>query len=268
MFGPTYRQLEVAVMRQLTCALVVTGSVIAAADARPPAAWVTVTGRVVLPEGVPVPAPKFLPGPAAGVPDERVVVDPKTRGVRNVTVWLRPDSTDPAARLAADEVHPADARRPARAVVLDFGPRLVFEPRVAAARVGDRVSLQNLSPAATNVAWDSFNNGKANVALAPGQLVQLPAPLVAEGDPIWVRSGTVPTGGCVRVFDHPYYAVTDAAGRFELRDAPAGKYRLAYWHDGFGFKGGKAGRFGDPVEIAPGKDGTMALPPTTFDVTK
>jgi hypothetical protein len=108
---------------------------VAAADARPPAAWVTVTGRVVLPADVPVPGPKFLPGFAAA-PDETVLVDAKTRGVKNVVVWLRPDNQDPKAKFAADEVHPADATRGRRVVPILFTPQQVFSPRVLAARAG------------------------------------------------------------------------------------------------------------------------------------
>jgi hypothetical protein len=33
------------------------------------------------------------------------------------------------------------------------------------------------------------------------------------------------------VFDHPFYAVTDAAGKFELKNLPPGKYTLGVWHE-------------------------------------
>ena len=59
----------------------------------------------------------------------------------------------------------------------------------------------------------------------------------------------------IRVFDHPYFAVTNEKGEFEIKDAPAGKYRLVIWQD----KGwvvtenGKLGKFGIPIEIAADK---------------
>jgi hypothetical protein len=34
-------------------------------------------------------------------------------------------------------------------------------------------------------------------------------------------------------FDHPYFAVTDADGKFEIRGIPAGKYTLVAWHEGY-----------------------------------
>jgi len=36
------------------------------------------------------------------------------------------------------------------------------------------------------------------------------------------------------VVPHPYYAVTDAAGKFELTDVPPGKYEIVAWHEGWG----------------------------------
>jgi hypothetical protein len=37
--------------------------------------------------------------------------------------------------------------------------------------------------------------------------------------------------GWLGVLDHPYFAVTDAEGRFTLRDVPPGDYTLAVWHE-------------------------------------
>ena len=46
--------------------------------------------------------------------------------------------------------------------------------------------------------------------------------------------------GYVRIFDHPYYAVTDENGKFEIKNAPAGKFRIVYWHEN-GLRGESAG---------------------------
>jgi hypothetical protein len=34
-------------------------------------------------------------------------------------------------------------------------------------------------------------------------------------------------------FEHPYFAVTDEQGRFEIPDIPPGTYRLVAWHEGY-----------------------------------
>jgi hypothetical protein len=251
-------------MRPMMSALAVFGWAVAMADAKPPAAWVTVTGQVVLPPDVAVPPPMVLQGPPGGVPDESVLVNPKTRGVKNVVVWLRPDNKDLKSKLSPEEIHPADAKRATQLPLVAFSPRLVFEPRILTARVGDTVVVQNQSPQVTNFFWDSANNGGVNAVLAPGQVFKMAAPLVAEPSPIAFKSNVVPTNGFARVFDHPYYALTDADGKFALKDAPAGSYRLVYWHERIGYKDGKDGRFGVPVKIDPGKGGDMTLAPTPF----
>ena len=40
----------------------------------------------------------------------------------------------------------------------------------------------------------------------------------------------------IGVLDHPYFAVTDDTGKFEIKDLPAGKYTLEAWHETFGTK--------------------------------
>src|SRR5262249_41385609 len=37
--------------------------------------------------------------------------------------------------------------------------------------------------------------------------------------------------GYIRVFDHPYFAVTDKDGNFEIKDAPAGTWNLVVWQE-------------------------------------
>jgi hypothetical protein len=37
----------------------------------------------------------------------------------------------------------------------------------------------------------------------------------------------------IMVVAHPYYAVTDESGRFELTDVPPGQYQIVAWHEGW-----------------------------------
>jgi hypothetical protein len=74
----------------------------------------------------------------------------------------------------------------------------------------------------------------------------------------------------VWVVRHPYYAVTDAKGAFELKDVPPGEYELVAWHPGWKVEprttalGQPAGYdYGAPVEksvkvtVAPGGAATV-----------
>jgi Carboxypeptidase regulatory-like domain len=52
------------------------------------------------------------------------------------------------------------------------------------------------------------------------------------------------------VADHPYHAVTDASGRFELDQVPPGTYTIAVWHELLGGREQK-------VTVAPGQTTTV-----------
>ena len=144
-----------------------------------------------------------------------------------------------------------------------------FAPRILTARVGDTVVVTNPSPVKRCFQWDSRENGQANVVFPPNGVHRFPAPLAAERAACKYKcvldSWRV---GYARVFDHPYFAVTDADGAFEIKDAPVGALRLVAWHERAGYSGGKDGRLGSPVKLAPGKDGRMKMDPIGFDVTK
>lgn len=40
--------------------------------------------------------------------------------------------------------------------------------------------------------------------------------------------------GWIHVMDHPFYCVTDANGRFDIKGLPAGEYTLVAWHEVYG----------------------------------
>lgn len=242
-----------------------------AASAQPPA-WVSIKGQVVLPEQEPIPVIRPL-GPiridanhclANGpLPDEKLLVNPKNRGIKNVVVWLRPAGMDPKAKFDPKDIHPLDAKRKPETVTITQ-PCCLFIPRVLAARVGDTIEVKNPAPVNHNFFWTSAANGEININIPPGGKHVFGNPLVPESSPIAYRCTIHPWMiGYVRVFDHPYFAITDADGRFEIKNAPAGNWSLVYWHESVGFKGGKAGRFGDALAIPP-NDKTMEMKPTDF----
>ncbi len=57
--------------------------------------------------------------------------------------------------------------------------------------------------------------------------------------------------GVVRVYDHPYAAVTDKDGNFEIKNAPAGaEVRVLVWHE---LDESNAGTEVDKVKLEDGK---------------
>jgi hypothetical protein len=232
--------------------------------------WVTIKGQVVLPKGKAIPKRAALAVTQdkdhctanGDLLDESVIVSPKG-GVKNVVVYLRPNDTDPKSAFPKDKIFPDDAKRKPAEVVIDQ-PCCMFVPRITAARVGDTLVVKNSAPVAHNFFWTSSENGEYNVTIPKMDAWKMPEALKKENPPIQYKC-TIHgwMTGYVRIFDHPYYAVTDADGKFEIKNAPAGKYRIVYWHE-TGLRGGRDGRFGEPIEI---KGPTTELKPTEFDVT-
>jgi signal peptidase I len=233
--------------------------------------WATVKGQVLFPKDKPLPKREALNVTQdkdhclskGEILDEAVIVNPKNHGVKNVVVWLRPDDTDPKSKFKADQITPEDAKRKPAEVAINQ-PCCMFIDRITTARPGDTIVVKNSAPVPHNFFWSSTNNGEFNITIPKMDQWKMPNPLTAENPPIQYKC-TIHgwMTGYVRVFDHPYFAVTDENGNFEIKNAPVGKYRIVYWHEN-GFKGGAKGRFGDEVKIA---GPTTELKPIEFDVS-
>jgi hypothetical protein len=270
-------------MRAARSAVLLAGLVAAAAPAAPvpQPVWLTVRGCLVFPADKPVPRPKEFPRDAR-VRDadyvfaggrrlfaEDVLIDAKTRGVKNAVVFLRPDSDDPKATVPAARVHPELLAAKPRTHVIDTD-RCQFNPRVTVARAGDRVKFKNPTPVATNV---HYQNPAApndpdrlfNVLLKPGTDYAPAWAYPALRGPDRFVSNIHPwMTGYVWAFDHPYAAVTAADGAFDLKQVPAGNWRLVVWQEKVGYRDGAAGKLGSKVEAVPGRDGTADLGPVVL----
>jgi hypothetical protein len=51
------------------------------------------------------------------------------------------------------------------------------------------------------------------------------------------------------ILDHPYFAVTDAQGNFEIKNAPAGTQKVVAWQEAVGYV--TASGTGEEVNIPP-----------------
>jgi hypothetical protein len=139
----------------------------------------------------------------------------------------------------------------------------MFVERITLARVGDKLIVKNSAAFNHNFFWVSTNNGELNVNIPSGGKHELDKPLAAESGPIPFKCTVHPwMGGTVRIFDHPYYALTDENGKFEIKNAPVGKFRIVYWHES-GLRGGPPGRFGDRIDIT---GPTMEMKAIDFEV--
>jgi len=235
--------------------------------------WSTVKGKVVFDDSKhKIPAREFppaakgkeLPKCAANDKDfltEDWVVNPKTKAVRDVFVWLAPDPTaNEWAQLKAgklkkfpsfkeEQLHP-DLKAVAPNTVEMDQPCCRFIPHALGVRVGQTVVVKNSASIAHNAHWFSQNNGESNPLIPEGKQAQFPV-AVWEKAEIRVLCDIHPwMSATIRVFDHPYYAVTDADGEFEIKKVPVGKFRIFAWHRE-GVIVGKDSRLGDEVTVTP-----------------
>jgi hypothetical protein len=73
--------------------------------------------------------------------------------------------------------------------------------------------------------------------VAPGRQTKFDAPFPApERTPFEIRDDMhARMQAVLLVVDHPFAAVTDESGAFEIADLPAGKYSFRVWHERAGF---------------------------------
>jgi hypothetical protein len=175
--------------------------------------------------------------------DETWTVDKKGLGVRWVIVWLKPEP-GAAAKLP---VNPALAKATAGQKHVIDQPCCQFEPHCLTMQDGQRLVIKNSAP----VAHNSNVGGLVNPLISPGGEFKVAnGVLVAKKTPYTVNCNIHPwMKAWVLVLDHPYATVTDKYGKFEIKDAPAGKYRLVVWHEDIGYLGGAKGRDGMKINI-------------------
>jgi plastocyanin len=151
------------------------------------------------------------------VPDESLVAGP-TLGVRYAVVTLEGITKGrPLEREAVHELNNDKCR---------------FVPHVLAASVGHFLLLKNTDPILHTAHAYFRDQPHFNVGLYPGRVSRKPlvsaglVKILCEVHP-WMSSYVVVT-------EHPYHAVTDVYGEYEIRDVPPGIYQLKVWHESLG----------------------------------
>jgi len=161
-----------------------------------------------------------------GLVDESLVVHPENRGLRYVAIWL--ESKDPVP------VHPDFQKPPEKPPVLD-NRNCRFEPHMQAIRTNQILHLTNTDPIAHNAAVYLRRNTPFS------EVIPQNAPLEKK----FAKPETVPTRvdcsihawmkAWLIVQDHPYVAITDANGNFELKHVPAGEWKFRFWQERSGY---------------------------------
>jgi hypothetical protein len=154
-----------------------------------------------------------------------LVVNKNTNGVRYAFVWLAP------VNGGTLPIHPA-LKTPAPKNVEIDQPCCQFVPHVIAMREGDTLIAKNSAAIPHNVHWIGGAKNPGNNVILPAGGKQLIKDLAAERMPVTVKCDIHGwMKAYVRIFDHPYFAITDENGNFEIKNAPAGSYQLIGWQE-------------------------------------
>jgi plastocyanin len=198
---------------RLVTTILACGAFLAAAGSHPAAVQSgTVQGRVEI--GVPIKTRRSSAAYAT-----RSVVTPALAPVselRNVVVYLKdaPPRPAPPTHLA---IHQHDEN---------------FFPRVVAVPVGSTVDFPNDDPIYHNVFSLSrartFNLGRYPTGSSASVRFDKPGIVKVFCD---IHSHMTAT---VVVFNHPWFAVPDEDGHFELPDIPPGDHQVTAWHERLG----------------------------------
>jgi plastocyanin len=127
---------------------------------------------------------------------------------------------------------------PAESVTLEQ-KGCMYVPRVLALRAGQTLRVSNDDPTTHNVHTRAKRNAELNRNMGAGQAAleftfdkpERPVPFQCDIHP-WM-------GAAVFVEEHPWFAVSDAAGRFRIRDVPPGNYEVEAIHETLGKVSGK-----------------------------
>lgn len=162
------------------------------------------------------------------VPNQSIVVDPKTKGIANVFIWIDDFDADDIPKQLAQPKNPT--------ITLDQ-KGCVFIPHAVFARTGQTLIMLNDDPVAHNVHVNAIRGDSINPLIAANDRVGvkhefeegdiLPVPVTCDIHP-WMRANLL-------VLEHPYGAVSNNVGHFEITGIPPGEYELKIWQESAGY---------------------------------
>lgn len=153
-------------------------------------------------------------------PNESLIVDAKSNGVKNAVVFLK--------GVKSGKKWPEGDK--------DFAMDqngCVFSPHVLVVPVAKQFYMLNNDGILHNIHTRSEKNAEINKA-QPKFLKKMK---LTFNEPEFVKIACDVhnwMNGWIVVADHPYYVVTDENGQFELDGVPAGSYSAEIWHETLG----------------------------------
>jgi hypothetical protein len=183
----------------------------------------------------------------------------KDKGLGDVFVWLAPPEghyfkIDTKEKTWKDPVtidQPFCAFVP-HAVALfpsHYNPEKPDDPTPT----GQKFIIKNSAPMNHNTAWKGGDANPGDNKSIPSKGDPITIELKPDADPVMLHCDIHKwMDGVIRVFDHPYAAVTDKDGNFEIKHVPTGvELNIFAWHE----VGGNAKETGDKGLKAKLEDG-------------
>ena len=196
--------------------------------------WGNLTGRFIYAGDPPVRKPIVITKDKeycgkCNLLEEDLVVDTKTKGVANGIVWLYV-----AKRKPAPPVHPSYAKTDRATVIID-SENCRVKPHVSLLRTTQTLLIRNTDSIGDGLKIETRYNSPVNLLLGPnGEMPRrfpkperLPAPVSC---PIHTWES-----GWLLVLQHPYMAVSDTEGRFEIKNIPTGTWKFIFWQEKVGY---------------------------------
>jgi plastocyanin len=148
---------------------------------------------------------------------ERKVVDVKDGGLKDVFVYVKSGITG---------TYPP----PTEAVELDQ-QGCMYKPHIVALQVGQPLKIKNNDETLHNIhprpaVNQEFNVGQARKGMEVTKTFDKKEVMIPVGCDVhpWMRS-------FISVLDHPFFAVTDEDGKYEIKGLPAGEYEVEAVHE-------------------------------------
>ena len=164
---------------------------------------------------------------------EDLLVDPKSKGIQHVFVYLY---VSPTRKL---EIHP-DLKE-SKKNKLEFDQKNCrFDPHTLLVRTDQTIVLKSGDPIGHNTHWFPIRNEAFNVLIAPnnreGEPVAGNHNQMREFLPLQVKCDIHPWMKAYwLVLDHPYMAITDKDGKFNIDKIPEGQHEFRFWQERIGY---------------------------------
>ena len=153
-----------------------------------------------------------------------------------------------------------DGGTPKKSAILDQ-KGCVYSPHVFGIMKDQELIIKNSDPTMHNIHSMAKVNRQFNFAM-PKVVKEKKVTFKKIEDPFYIKCDVHPwMKAWTTVVDHPYFAVTDTNGNFEITGIPSGNYEVVFWHE----KSKGMGGVGE-YKVTIGKDGETAAV-TTQDHT-